>query len=176
LLVRTSAPPSGLVNDFRREVSAIDPEQSIGIGPVPLIRLMSRNYQFKAFTTTLFLIFATLALLLASIGLHAVIAYSVSRRTQEMGIRIAIGATAGDILTLVMRQGMLPFGGGLAVGLAGSLGINRLLQSQLVLVAPGDPLTYVVATVVLAMSAAIGCWIPARRAMRLDPLVALRQD
>jgi putative ABC transport system permease protein len=139
------------------------------------MQLMSRNYQFKAFTTTLFMIFAAIALLLASIGLHAVIAYSVSRRTQEMGIRLAIGATAGDILALVMRQGMRPFGAGLAVGLAGSLGINGLLQSQLVQVSPGDPLTYAIATVVLVVSAALGCWIPARRAMRLDPLAALRQ-
>ena len=175
LLVRTSTSPAALVSSFRREITAIDPEQSIGIGPVPLVRLMSRNYQFKAFTTTLFLIFAVIALLLASIGLHAVIAYSVSRRTQEMGIRLAIGATAGDILALVMRQGMRPLGIGLGIGLVGSLGMNQLLQSQLVEVSPGDPLTYAIATVVLVASAALGCVIPARRAMRLDPLIALRQ-
>ena len=176
LLVRSRTSPTALVNDFRSEITAIDPEQSIGTGPAPLIQLMSRSYQFKAFTTTLFLIFAAIALLLASIGLHAVIAYSVSRRTQEMGIRLAIGATAGDILALVMRQGMLPLSIGLAIGLVGSLGLNQLLRSQLVEVSPGDPLTYVIATVVLVASAALGCAIPARRAMRLDPLVALRQS
>ncbi|HEU4993504.1 MAG TPA: FtsX-like permease family protein [Gemmatimonadaceae bacterium] len=175
LLVRTSTAATALVNSFRSEITAIDPEQSIGIGPLPLIQLMSRSYQFKAFTTTLFLICAAMALLLASIGLHAVIAYSVSRRTQEMGIRLAIGATAGDILALVMRQGMLPLSVGLAIGLVGSLGLNQLLQSQLVEVSPGDPLTYVIATLVLVASAALGCAIPARRAMRLDPVVALRQ-
>ena len=175
LLVRTNVSASSLVNAFRREIAAIDPEQSIGVGPVPLVQLMSRNYQFKAFTTTLFLLFAAIALLLASIGLHAVVAYSVSRRTQEMGIRLAIGATAGDILKLVMRQGLLPLAIGLAIGLVGSLGVNRLLQSQLVAVSPGDPLTYVIATAVLAAAAALGCWIPARRAMSVDPLVALRQ-
>jgi putative ABC transport system permease protein len=166
--------PEDLTNSFRRAVAAVDPEQSIGFGPAPLIRLMSRSYQFKAFTTTLFLIFAAIALLLASIGLHAVIAYSVSRRTQEMGIRLAIGATARDILALVMRQGMRPLGIGLVIGLAGSLGVNRLLQSQLVQVSAADPLTYGIAVLVLAASAAVGCWIPARRAMKLDPLVALR--
>jgi ABC-type antimicrobial peptide transport system permease subunit len=93
-----------------------------------------------------------------------------------MGIRLAIGATAGDILALVMRQGMLPLSIGLAIGLVGSLGLNQLLRSQLVEVSPGDPLTYVIATVVLVASAALGCAIPARRAMRLDPLVALRQS
>jgi putative ABC transport system permease protein len=175
LLIRTSTPPDNVASSFRREVTAVDSEQSIGTGPVPLIRLMSRSYQFKAFTTTLFLVFAALALLLAAIGLYAVIAYSVSRRTQEMGIRLAIGATSGDILTLVMRQGMLPLGIGLVIGLIGSLGINQLLQSQLVHVSAADPLSHGVATLVLIASAALGCWIPARRAMRVDPLVALRQ-
>ena len=176
LLVRTSVPPASLVNSFRREIGAIDPEQSIGFGPIPLMQLMSRTYQFKAFTTTLFLLFAAIALLLASIGLHAVIAYSVSRRTHEMGIRLAVGATARDILALVMREGLRPLGVGLAIGLAGSLGVNRLLQSQLVQVSPGDPVTYGIATIVLVLSAALGCWIPARRAMKLDPLVALKQQ
>ena len=176
LLVRTSLPPSALVNDFRNQVATIDPEQSIGIGPVPLTTLMSRSHQFKAFTTTLFLIFAAVALLLASIGLHAVIAYSVRRRTQEMGIRLAIGASAGDILGLVAREGMAPLGIGLAIGLIGSLGINRLLQLQLIQVSPGDPLTYAIATMVLVASAALGCWFPARRAMTVDPAIALRHE
>ena len=176
LLVRTSVPPASVVGSFRREVGAIDPEQSIGFGPLPLMQLMSRSYQFKAFTTTLFLMFAAIALLLASIGLHAVIAYSVSRRTHEMGIRLAVGATARDILTLVMREGLRPLGVGLVLGLVGSLGVNRLLQLQLVQVSPGDPVTYGIATVVLVLSAALGCWIPARRGMRLDPLVALKQQ
>ena len=176
LLVRAGLPPSALVNDFRNQVAAIDPEQSIGIGPVPLTTLMSRSHQFKAFTTTLFLIFAAVALLLASVGLHAVIAYSVRRRTQEMGIRLAIGASAGDILSLVAREGMAPLGIGLAIGLIGSLGINRLLQLQLIQVSPGDPLTYAIATVVLVASAALGCWIPARRAMTVDPAIALRHE
>jgi putative ABC transport system permease protein len=137
---------------------------------------MSRSHQFKAFTTTLFLIFAAVALLLASVGLHAVIAYSVRRRTHEMGIRLAIGASAGDILSLVAREGMAPLGIGLAIGLIGSLGINRLLQLQLIQVSPGDPLTYAIATVVLVASAALGCWIPARRAMTVDPAIALRHE
>ena len=176
LLVRASLPPSALVDDFRNQVAAIDPEQSIGIGPMPLATLMSRSHQFKAFTTTLFLIFAAVALLLASVGLHAVIAYSVRRRTQEMGIRLAMGATAGDILRLVARESMVPLGIGLAIGLIGSLGINRLLQAQLIQVSPGDPLTYAMATAVLVASAALGCWIPARRAMTVDPAIALRHE
>jgi len=176
LLVRTGLPPVTLVNSFRSALTAIDPEQSIGIGPAPLSDLISRSSQFKAFTTTLFLIFAAVALLLASIGLHAVIAYSVRRRTQEMGIRLAIGATTHDILGLVAREGMAPVGIGLAVGLIASLGSNRLLEAQLIQVSPVDPLTYAIATAVLVASAAVGCWIPVRRAMNVDPVIALRHD
>jgi putative ABC transport system permease protein len=89
---------------------------------------------------------------------------------------MAIGASAGDILSLVAREGMAPLGIGLAIGLIGSLGINRLLQLQLIQVSPGDPLTYAIATVVLVASAALGCWIPARRAMTVDPAIALRHE
>ncbi len=124
----------------------------------------------------LFLIFAAIALLLASIGLYAVVAHSVSQRSQEIGIRMAIGATARDILRLVFLQGMLPLAIGLAIGLAASLAVNRLLESQLVQVSPADPITLVVASATLVLSATLGCLIPARRAMRVDPVVALRHE
>jgi ABC-type antimicrobial peptide transport system permease subunit len=105
-----------------------------------------------------------------------VIAHSVSQRTQEIGIRIAIGATARDILSLVFQQGMLPLGLGLAIGLPASLAVNQILKLLLVHVSPADPLSYIVATVVLVLSATVGCWIPARRAMRVDPVIALRHE
>ena len=113
---------------------------------------------------------------MASIGLYTVIAHSVSQRTQEIGIRIAIGATARDILKLVFAQGMLPLAIGLTIGLAASLAVNRLLQSMLVQVSPADPITLAVVSAVLVLSAALGCLIPARRAMRVDPLVALKYE
>jgi ABC-type antimicrobial peptide transport system permease subunit len=134
------------------------------------------NYWSKGVNAALFLIFATIALLLASVGLYAVIAHSVSQRTQEIGIRMAIGATAYDILELVFVQGMLPLGIGLAIGLAASLEVNRVLKSALVHVSPTDPLTLVVASATLVFAATLGCLIPARRAMRVDPLVALRHE
>jgi putative ABC transport system permease protein len=128
------------------------------------------------FYGSLFLIFAAIALLLASIGLYSVIAHSVSQRTQEIGVRIAIGASTRDILKLVFVQGMIPLGIGLTIGLAASLAVNRLLQSMLVQVSPADPITLVTASAALILSAALGCLIPARRAMRVDPVVALRNE
>jgi putative ABC transport system permease protein len=122
------------------------------------------------------LIFAAIALLLASIGLYTVIAHSVSQRTQEIGIRMAIGATARDILKLVFQQGMLPLGIGLTIGLAGSLAVNRLLKAELVQISPADPITLVIASAALILAALLGCLIPARRAMRVDPMVALRHE
>jgi putative ABC transport system permease protein len=113
---------------------------------------------------------------LASIGLYSVIAHSGSQRTQEIGVRMAIGATAGDILKLVFVQGMIPLGIGLLIGLAASLAVNRLLQSMLVQVSPADPITLLIASAVLILSATLGCLIPARRAMRVDPVVALRNE
>ena len=99
-----------------------------------------------------------------------------SQRTQEIGIRIAIGATARDIRRLVLWQGMLPLGVGLAIGLAASFAVNRLLKSQLVQVSPADPVTLVVASGVLILAAMLGCLLPVRRAMRVDPVIALRHE
>jgi putative ABC transport system permease protein len=175
VLVRTSVPPGTLKNTFRNEVHALDSDMPM-FGPFTLIeRLQTRNWD-QARYTGLFLIFAAIALLLASVGLYAVIAHTVSRRTQEMGIRMALGAAARDVLSLVFREGMLPVGIGLAIGLAASLAVNRVLKAELVRVSPDDPLTLIATSAVLILSAALGCWIPARRAMRVDPAVALRHD
>ncbi len=124
----------------------------------------------------LFLIFAAIALLVASAGLYAVVAHFVSERTQEIGIRTALGATARDILALVMKQGLLPVGIGMIIGIVAALAVTPILKSQLVQVSPTDPTTLVIACAVLAVSATLGCWIPARRALLVDPLVALRHD
>jgi putative ABC transport system permease protein len=177
VFVRASVPPTGLVPAFRREISALDPDLPIWNGPDSLADFVTRGlYGNIRNHTVLFLIFAAIALLLASMGLYAVIAYSVSQRTQEIGVRMAVGATARDILQLVFRQGMLPLGVGLIIGLAVSVAVNRVLTSELVQVSPVDPFTLVVASAVLIVSAAIGCWIPARRAVRVDPVVALRSE
>jgi len=145
-------------------------------GPKTLAESLAFNYWSNGINGVLFLIFAAIALLLASIGLYAVIAHSVNRRTQEIGIRTAMGATAQDILTLVFKEGLLPAATGLTIGLAAALAATPLLKTQLVGVSPADPLTLVVASATLIVSATLGCWIPARRAMRVDPAVALRHE
>jgi predicted permease len=121
-------------------------------------------------------IFAVIALLLAVVGLYAVMAHSVSQRTKEIGVRMAIGAAIEDIRRLVFRQGMTPVALGLLLGLVASAAVNRILQSQLVGVSPYDPVTMAGAPVVLIAVALLGCQIPARRATRVDPAVALRHD
>jgi ABC-type antimicrobial peptide transport system permease subunit len=137
---------------------------------------LESGYRDNRVNGSLFLIFAALALLLASVGLYAVVAHSVSRRTQEIGIRPALGATAGHTLKLVFGQGMLPLGCGLLIGLSASFAVNRLLQSQLVQVSPADPITLAGTSAVLILASMLGCVIPARRAIRVDPVVALRHD
>jgi len=121
-------------------------------------------------------IFALMALLLAAIGLTAVIAHSVSQRTKEIGVRMAIGAAPHDIRRLIFREGMRPAALGLIVGLTVSLAVNRILQSQLVGVSPYDPVTLATASLVLILVALLACHIPSRRALRVDPAVALRHD
>jgi putative ABC transport system permease protein len=174
IFVRTSVPPAGLTNAFRQAVQALDSGLPL-YGPMAISERMERFWDSR-FYGSLFLIFAAIALLLASIGLYTVIAYSVNQRTQEIGVRMAIGGTPNDILKLVFRQGMLPLAIGLAIGLTASFAVNRLLKSMLVQVSPADPITLAVASAVLILAGILGCLIPARRAMQVDPVVALRNE
>ena len=174
-VARTRVLPGSLGTAFLREVQAIDPDVPI-IGPATLADRLAINYGGIRFNGVLFVICAAIALLLASIGLYAVIAHSVSQRTQEIGIRTAMGATAGDILRLVFKQGMFPVGIGLTIGLPAALAVTPILKSQLVNISPTDPITLLVASGVLVLSATLGCWIPAHRAMRVGPAVALRHE
>jgi len=121
-------------------------------------------------------ILALVALLLAAIGLYAVIAHSVGQRTKEIGVRMAIGAAAEDIRRMVLHDGMRPVALGLILGLAASLAVNRILQSQLVGISPYDPVTMAGAPAVLILIALLACHVPSRRAMSVDPAVALRHD
>jgi predicted permease len=174
ILVRTRNSSGGLTTAFRREVQALDPDLPL-YGPMLIADRMERFWDSR-FYGSLFLIFAAIALLLASIGLYTVVAHSVGQRTQEIGVRMAIGAEARDILALVCRQGLLPVGLGLTVGLAASLAVNRVLASALVQVSPADPVSLAVATGALVAAAILGCLVPARRAMRVDPIAALRHE
>jgi len=173
ILARTRARPGSLADAFRGEIQRLDSDLAV-YGPFSLGERLE-VYWDNRFYGFLFLIFAAIALLLASVGLYAVIAHSVGQRTQEIGVRTALGATSADILKLVFMGGMLPVGIGLGIGLGASLAVNRLLQSQLIQVSPWDPITLLVASLVLMVAAVLGCLIPAWRAMRVDPVVALRQ-
>ena len=137
---------------------------------------LERNYWFQRIIGILSLIFGGVALLLASIGLYASMAHSVSQRTQEIGIRMAVGATEHRIHRLAFGQGLRQLAIGLVIGLAGAFAVTRVLTSALVEVSPSDPVTYGIATMVLSAAAAFGCLIPARRAMHVNPIVALYRD
>jgi putative ABC transport system permease protein len=177
VLIRTPLPASGLATTFRREISALDPDVLIWLGPYNLTdRLSMGFYGSIRNQTVLLLIFAVTALMLASMGVYAVSAHAVGQRTHEIGVRIAVGATAGDILALIVSQGMLPVAIGLAIGLAGAVAVTPVLKSLLVGVAPTDSVTLFIASATVMGSAMLGCWIPARRALRIDPVVALRHE
>jgi predicted permease len=174
IFLRSSIPQEALAAAFRREIQALDADLPI-YGPYSLTERLERYWDSR-FYGGLFLIFAAIALLLASIGLYTVIAHAVSQRTQEIGVRMALGGTPRDILNLVLRQGMLPLGIGLVIGLVASLAVNQLLKSMLVQVSPADPIALLAASAVLIVAALLGCVIPARRAIRVDPVDALRHE
>ena len=176
VVARTRVPPESAANTFRREVQAVDADLPIWLGPLPLTERLAGVYWARALYGALFLTFASVALLLASIGLYAVVSQAVGRRTQEIGIRVAVGASRRDILSLVFRQGMGSAAAGLTVGLLASLAANRILQSMLVRVSSSDPVTFIASAATLILAATLGCAIPAARALRLDPVVALRHE
>jgi putative ABC transport system permease protein len=175
LVVRTMGPPLALAEAIRKEILALDPDQ-----PVSNIRTMeqaiSRSLFDRRFTLTLLGIFAGAALGLAVIGLYGVMAYAVTQRTHEIGVRMALGAARRDVLRLIAGQGLKLVLMGLGLGLVGALALTRFLRTLLFGVSPTDPLTFGLIAVLLTAVALLACWIPARRATKVDPLVALRHE
>lgn len=182
ILLRLTVPPAQVAPAIRAEIRQLDPDVTLeDVGTLKDSYIFDRDrmtieYAELGKYAAVAPVLAGVALLLASIGVYVLIAYSVSQRTREIGVRIAIGAMARDISRMVVREGLRPVVVGLVVGLAASFAVNRLLQSQLVAVSPYDPLTMIAAPVALIVVAVAACRIPARRAMRVDPVVALRHE
>ncbi len=175
LLVRTATDPMGLLPAIRGEVQSLD--KNLPVFDVTTLRAaVATTLDQQKLYATLIGSFALVALVLAAIGIYGVISYSVARRTHEMGIRMALGAERSDVLKLVVGHGMLLTVSGLAVGLPAALGLARLLKSLLYGVNPNDTPTFVLGALVLGSVALLACYIPARRATKVDPMVALRYE
>ncbi|PYS88844.1 MAG: hypothetical protein DMF64_19445 [Acidobacteria bacterium] len=175
LAVRTTNEPTSLTGAIRNAVLEIDKDQPIS-QVQPMTQIVASAVSSQKFATWLLAIFATVALLLAALGLYGVMAYSVTQRTHEIGIRIALGAAQRDVLQLIVGHGMRLTLIGVAIGLVGSFVITRLMKSLLYGVSAADPFTYGGVALLLALVALVACLIPARRAMKVDPMVALRYE
>jgi putative ABC transport system permease protein len=174
-IVRSSADPATLSASIRRRVADIDPELPI-YDMETMSQAVSASVAQPRFYTLLLAAFAGLALLLAALGIYGVISYTVSQRTRELGIRIALGATNERIMRLVLGQGLALMAAGVAIGVLGALALMRVLSTMLFSVRTTDAATFIVVPVVLAVVAAIASYLPARRAARVDPVIAMRAE
>ena len=174
-LVRTSVPPSSLVDSFRREVKGIDKTVPV-TNVLPLNQAISETVTQPRFYTFLFALFGAIGLLLTLTGVYSLISYTVAQRTQEIGIRVALGASRQHVVRLILRQGAVLAIVGSLVGLLVSFWLTRLIANLLFEVKPTDFITFGVATLVLIVSALLASYLPARRATKVDPLVALKCD
>jgi putative ABC transport system permease protein len=177
LVVRTSADPTALAGSIRNEIRSLEPGVAIfNVLAMPELIASSPAAFMRRFPATLIGVFAGLALLLSSIGIYGVVSYSVSQQTHYIGVRMALGARASDILKLILKQGLIIALAGIAIGSVGAFILMRLLQSLLFEVRANDASTYAVVAVVLFFIASLACYLPARRATKVDPLVALRYE
>lgn len=175
LVLRTSVPPTSLAGQVREAVWALDGSLPV-MGLQPLMEVVRRARARPRFLTLLLGLFAGVALLLAAVGTYGVMSYGVAQRNREMGIRMALGAEAGRVKAMVLRQGLAVAGVGLAAGIAGAFWLTRFLESLLFGVATRDPLTFVAVPLLLGAVAVAACWIPATRATRVDPVEVLRDE
>ncbi len=175
LIVRSSTDPASLVPAIRAKVLALDSELPLQ-RVTALDRMIANSIRQQRFTSIVLSVFAGVALLLAAAGLYGVISYSVAQRTHELGIRVALGAQVKDVMRLVLLQGMTFVIAGEVIGIIGAFALTRLLGGLLFGVTPTDAVTFISVTVVLTVVALLACYIPARRATKVDPLVALRYE
>jgi putative ABC transport system permease protein len=175
LVIRTQGDPLNIVGSVRREVKALDPDQPIA-AVRPMTVWVNSSVATPRYRTTLLALFAALAMILAATGIYGVMSYSVAQRTHEIGVRMALGARRLDVLKLVVRQGMLLAVIGVVVGLGGAYALTRVMSTLLFGVTAKDPLTFGVVAALLIAVAFLACFVPARRATKVDPLTALRYE
>jgi ABC-type antimicrobial peptide transport system permease subunit len=174
LLVRTASSPTSLSEAIRRKVHERQPDVPVKFSTMEAY--LSKNVATPRFRTLLLSIFAALAVALAMAGVYGVMAYTVGQRSNEIGLRMALGASSNDVVRMVLGQGAMLAGIGMVLGLVGAVAATRLLESVLFEVKPFDPLTYAAVAALVVVIALAASYLPARRASQLDPLEALRQE
>jgi putative ABC transport system permease protein len=175
LVARTASEPANFATALRNEVWVLDKDQSV-FDIKTMDQTLSEMVSQRRFTMLLLGVFAAVALILASVGIYGVMSYSVTQRTHEIGIRLALGAQGSNVLSLVIGQGLKLVLSGVGLGLAASLVLTRLMLSLLYGVSATDPFTFSVISLILIGVALLACFVPARRAARVDPMIALRYE
>jgi putative ABC transport system permease protein len=175
LVVKTRTAPESLVVPIRREIRIVDPDQAV-FSIRTMEQLLAESISLRRFSMILLGVFAALALLLAALGIYGVIAQSVAQRTREIGIRMALGAQSGDVLCTVVRQGMTLTLLGVGAGLIAAYALTKLIAKLLFGVAPNDPVTFGAIALLLLSVSLLACYLPARRAAKLDPMIALARQ
>ncbi|HEY7546994.1 MAG TPA: FtsX-like permease family protein, partial [Blastocatellia bacterium] len=175
IAVRSNMDSTSVIAAVRHEIQSIDP-----LLPISSVKTMeaviAETVAPRRFSMMLFTLFAAVALLLVAVGIYGVMSYSVTQRTHEMGIRMALGAKRSDVVRLVVGHGMMLAVGGIAAGAAAALGVTRLMESMLFGVEATDPITFIAVSILLALVAFASCYFPARRATKVDPMTALRYE
>jgi putative ABC transport system permease protein len=175
VVVRTASDPVSLAGAFRDEVWAIDRELPVS-NMKTVEQILGDSIAQPRFSTMLLAIFAALAMILAAVGIYGVMSYSITLRTREIGIRMALGAQPGDVLGMVLREGVKLATAGIAIGIIGAIALSRVMTSLLYGISATDPLTYIIVSAVLVGVALGACFVPARRATKVDPMIALRYE
>ena len=175
IVVKTEGDPYSVLNAVRREILAIDKDQAV-YNVVTLAELHSDSISMRRFLMVLLIVFAGLTLTLAAVGIYGVMSYSVTQRTHEIGIRMALGARPADVLKLVVKGGIALALSGVAIGVAIAFGLTRLMAALLFGVKPTDALTFALGSLALVVVAGLACYVPARRATKVDPLMAMRDE
>jgi predicted permease len=175
VVLRTAGDPTAVMGLVRRAVKQIDPREII-YGVQTMDEVVAGSLAARRLSMILLAVFAALALVLSCVGIYSVISYMVGQRTNEIGLRIALGAQHRDVLRLVLGEGARMALAGVAAGIVAALALTRLMGNQLFGVTPQDPLTFAVVAIVLMLVALLACYLPARRAMRVDPMVTLKYE